>query len=133
MTVGPSHIWRPSLPWRTADQTECGLFPKGALAERCIPREEIERFPLAATPSASWMSRYRLGLCFSCQDTWRGWPTWEEDPIRCLARESGRSTRRTRVNAEMRALVALVAAHRAEYDDLREAELVLGTLLEMGR
>jgi hypothetical protein len=129
VSAGPSHVWRPSLPWRTAIQTECGLFPKGELAERCVQRDAIDSFPHYEKGSY-WARRgYLNGLCFTCQDVVKAWPTWDKNPVRCLARESGR----TPINFELRALAALVDAHRDEFNDRLEAELVLGTLLEMGR
>lgn len=103
------HVRRPNLPWRTFDLTECGLD---------TDRPVISRAELAAKWKAQGQQRAALTTCMTCLDTARRWPSWDEDPVRCLGRETygGRRGHEDVFRAELRAIELLVEAYRDEFD-----------------
>lgn len=103
------HVRRPDLPWRVSALTECGR-PVGELAH------VIERPALLAKVHRDGIQRAAYTTCMTCLDTVRNRPDWDTDPVRALSREFY-STADPRFADELRAIAALVAAHRDEFDD----------------
>jgi hypothetical protein len=129
-SIGPvDHILRAALPWRTAAElTECGK-PQSDLANRVVTRAEAaDRIRRLGKERASF------GLCMTCwsaadrhQPEGRG-----ADAVAVVARAltavqfaagpfygrevSPQWRERQRLNVEFEGMVALVNAHRDEYD-----------------
>lgn len=119
-----THIERPSLPWRPERKTECGLD-----AERhpTWTREQARRIA-----KELGKKRFSMHVCMTCQGTAERHATWEEDPASCMVRHAQGMTltrwgqrreaseEKRRFNDELRAIAALIAAHREEFDALVE-------------
>lgn len=112
------HVLRPKLPWRSDEGaiTECGY---DASKVKTLTREEFaERF--------RDMGQQRMAIltCMTCVDTARRWHAWDTDPRQALQREiewehRGRWSRedgRRRLTYELRAIAALIDAHREEFE-----------------
>lgn len=140
-TVGPvDHIARRALPWRTEPQlTECGK-PIGELGDRVVSREVIRtRVKDVGKQRAAFTT---CMTCWSTSDRWTG-ETEEHDLITTVSREVNalqhaapprpvhfqyRETalprdrdvemweRHQHLARELRAIAALVEAHRDEFD-----------------
>lgn len=120
MAATPSpleHVERPPLPWRDGTLTECGLPTRG--------HSVITRDAFVAKVRRQGQQRAAMTTCMTCWSTATRWPTWDEDPCQAIAREtygyrtgSRRSTGSDHLRDELRALEALVAAHRDDYDEL---------------
>lgn len=105
------HVERPPLPWRAAVITECGLPAAG---HPVITRDEF-----IAKVKRQGKQRAAFSTCMTCWETAQRWPTWEQDPVQRIARETyGGGYRRgsDRFRAELLAIEVLVAAHREEFD-----------------
>lgn len=108
------HIIRADLPWRKADLTECG--------------RKIETVK-GVTTMADVLDRVkRLGkqrtaftVCMTCYSTGYNYQSWEQDPLDVMRRHCVRYGRdagadNARLRDELRAIAALVEAHRDEFD-----------------
>lgn len=105
------HVERPPLPWRAARITECGLPTAG---HPVITRDEF-----VVKVRRQGKQRAAFTTCMTCWDTAQRWPTWEQDPVRRICRETyGNGARGSydRFRAELYAIEVLVAAHREEFD-----------------
>lgn len=104
------HIIRPAVPWRTVAYTECGLPTE---AHPVVDRAEAEK---------RWKTlgkqRAAMTLCMTCMTTANRWPeTFEQNPSQALYREFyGGRVQGSRFDDELRALAALVEAHRDEFE-----------------
>lgn len=107
------HVIRSVIPWRDeGPKTECGL-PAGSYPS--VTRDEmVEKIRSQGKARASITS------CMTCWQTSGRWPSWEENPAAVLNREVSRAAWRPEdnreINAELRALAALVAEHQQEFD-----------------
>lgn len=123
--MGPlpmEHVERPLLPWRAPARklSECGL-PAGE------GRVMLTRDEFAAKVRRQGKQRAALTTCITCWTTALRWPTWDENPVACMQRET-HSASRHNFNAqggagfrqELLALAELVTRHRAEFDGLVE-------------
>lgn len=121
------HIERPSLPWRPETKTGCGLDVAG------VPtwtRDEAR-----AKAKSLGRQRFSLFACMTCTTVFGNTPEWDVDPAGCLGRVCDRlgglrfyrgarhQPERERFAAELRAIAALVEAHRDEFDETVEALL----------
>jgi hypothetical protein len=129
------HIARAVLPWREAERglTECGL------AAASYPTIDREAYFQRLTDFGK--TRAAMLTCVTCSDVVRHHAPWHVDPVSAIEREVthyfGRySEDRPRppnpkyepFRRELRAIAALIAAHREEFD----AYLVgLGTVSEL--
>lgn len=107
------HVRRPDLPWRTATLTECGRTSAG------VPT--ISRAEFVARFKREGQQRSALTTCMTCWETARRWPDWTTDPTAAIAREVAGATysndaRHDQIRAELRAIAAVVEAHRDEFD-----------------
>ncbi len=110
------HVERGPLPWRDVELTECGLpIDKHPVITR---RTYIARL-------REWgHERTRFTVCRTCATTAKNCLPWEEDPVAVMKREAERcgwfpredDQGRDLFTRELRALAALVAEHRAEFD-----------------
>lgn len=110
---GIVHIERPRPPWRQEKRlTEC---KRDATKVTTIARTEF-----VAKLAELGAQRASLSTCMTCWETARRWPTWEQDPARCLGRETGGSAYGADsppvLSAELRALAALAETHREEFE-----------------
>lgn len=104
------HVLRPDLPWRVSAMTECGRDVRDVQAV-------IDRGRLLVKLRELGVQRAAYTTCMTCAQTSRRWKTWDQDPVDALAREFyGRQD--PRLADELRAVAALVAAHRGEFADL---------------
>lgn len=113
------HIARPRLPWRSsdADITECGY---DASKVKTVSRAEFsDRLKNLG------QQRTAMLMCMTCSDTASRWSDWESDPRQALDREiswergeryRARTDRGYRLHDELRAIAALIEAHREEFD-----------------
>lgn len=102
------HVRRPDLPWRKSTMTECGRSVADVT-------EAVSRPEALARIKRDGVQRAAMGLCMTCLNTARNHPEWDADPVRALAREFYGATD-PRLGDELRALGALVAEHRDEFD-----------------
>ena len=115
-----THIERSPLPWRPERATECGL---DATRHPTWTREEAQ-----AKAKELGRQRFSLFVCMTCMGTAERHSTWEDDPASCLVRHAERMTLRwpsreadpdkRRFADELRAIAALIDAHREEFDAL---------------
>lgn len=106
------HVHRPALPWRDETMTECGL---PATSDRRI----ISRDAFRLKVRREGIQRSALTTCMTCWHTARRWEVWNVCPADILRRELQNfhnAARTERLNAELRAIAALIAAHRDEFD-----------------
>lgn len=114
------HLLRAPLPWRADRLTECGR-PADTVAS-VITTDE-----LTARIRRDGKRRTAFTVCMTCADRAGYATTWEAHPIGVLYRELHRvgAHRPTgvqpnpdfeRMTAELRAIAALVDAHRDEFD-----------------
>jgi len=113
------HVIRPRLPWRTDEaMTECGR-PAG---DGDMTRDEA-----IAKVKRLGKVRASLSSCMTCWQTASRWPGWDRSPSSVMARYAkglgfwvGRDpaddSPRARMDIELRAIAALVEAHREEFD-----------------
>lgn len=107
-----SHIRRPDLPWRTSRMTECGR----PIAD---VKKSMDRAEALALVAQHGKQRAAFLLCMTCMTTANQYKTWEEDPVGALAREFFGATD-PKLRDELRALGALVDAHRDDFDGFLE-------------
>ena len=114
------HIVREALPWHRPEQalTECG---RSATSLPTITAAEWEQ-----RRAKLGQRRTSYSVCSTCESTAGRWSfgghhagTWASDPVGILARWVDRirfGRERDRTEAELRAIAALVEAHRDEFD-----------------
>jgi hypothetical protein len=117
-----THIERPSLPWRPERKTECGL---DVTRHATWTRDEAVEIG-----KKLGRQRFSMHVCMTCMGTAERHATWEVDPASCLVRHAsqmtltrwGRSKSATDEQRhfadELRAIAALIEAHRDEFDAL---------------
>lgn len=112
------HVRRPGLPWRREQsKTECGLAIKGD-DDSVITREDF-----LTKIKREGERRARYSTCQTCLDTAVRWPSWDQDPVHCLARETGNGYGRPKsptFKNELLALAMLVERHREEFEEIME-------------
>lgn len=132
-----THIERPPLPWRPENKTECGLdasrHPTWTRDEALEVQERVGK------------RRFAMHVCMTCAPVAGRHATWEEDPAACLIRHAKKMTysRWGRIGApdgekrrfadELRAIAALIDAHREEFGDLVNGYSEVVDLAEMRR
>lgn len=103
------HVLRPPLPWRPSATTECGRAAADVAAV-------ITRDQLSARIKTLGKQRTAFTVCMTCATTAGRWSTFEENPVDCLRREVYGGRTEDGFADELRALAALVQAHRDEFD-----------------
>lgn len=103
------HVQRPSLPWREDDRTECGKPCNDV-------RSVISRDELLLRVRRDGIQRAAYSTCMTCLETANRWKDWAADPVDVMAREFYGGRRHERMGDELRAIAALIAAHREEFD-----------------
>ena len=113
------HVYRPRPPWRADDaRTECGR-------ETSDVRQVITRDQLMAKLKEQGKRRAAMSTCMTCLDTATRWPTWEQDPVQAIFRETysnygGRQVYGgapvTQFRDELIALAELVGRHPQEFE-----------------
>lgn len=111
-----THITRTALPWREATKTVCGhpvaQYPAGLVVNLADARVMQRRLG---------KQRFALAICMTCAHNVGHWVEWDENPIGRMEREvtGGAFGKREPVlEAELRAIAALIELHREEFDDL---------------
>lgn len=112
------HVERPVLPWRPEDRrTECGK-PIGQFPpERILTRDAV-----IARGREIGKTRTYMTVCVTCLQTAERHEPWDLNPAAVVARWAQASTWRwdeedvSLLNRELRAIAALVAEHREEFD-----------------
>ena len=105
------HVLRPPLPWREVNTTECGL---PAVGHPALTREDF-----IAKVTSQGKQRAALSTCMTCWDTAQRHPSWNEDPVMCIAREIHWHRRdNVRFKRELLAIAALITRHRDEFAEL---------------
>jgi hypothetical protein len=128
-----THIERSGLPWRAEQLTECGL---DAPRHPTWTREEV-----VARYKEWGAQRLSLHVCMTCWSTFARHATWEDDPASCIVRHATPMTLRWGVPSEdkrrfadeLRAIAALIAAHREEFDALVDSYAEVVDLKEVRR
>lgn len=115
-----THIERSPLPWRPERATECGL---DATKHPTWSRDEAQ-----AKQQEMGKQRFSLFVCMTCMGTASRHYTWEDDPASCLVRHAqpmalgvyrrDHTEEKRRFADELRAIAALIEAHRDEFDAL---------------
>lgn len=105
------HALQPDLPWRAADRTDCGRPVSDVAAV-------ISRAEMAAKFRRLGKQRAAYTTCMTCLNNIGRWPaTWADDPVAVMARMfHGWRNGDDRLRDELRALGALVEAHRDEFE-----------------
>lgn len=116
-----NHIARTSLPWRAAERTVCGRsldeMADGVVLTLGDARAKEKRLG---------RQRFAMVICMTCVHNVRGWVEWDHDPVARFGRELGNgfgSDRSKELEAELRAIAALIAEHREQFDDMVAALL----------
>jgi hypothetical protein len=113
------HILRDCPPWRdpATRRTECG--------RQGPDMATVELTEAARLVQAVGKTRAKEQLCITCFETAGNWPRWQEDPAAVVARECGAhggrfgfSGKAEDFSHELRAIAALIQAHREEFDEL---------------
>lgn len=109
-----THIIRTPLPWRAADKTVCGRLVAEYRPELVITIEDAR-----AMSKRLGQQRFALVICMTCAHHIGSWCRWEDNPLSRMEREvSGGGWGRVDplIVAELRAIAALVEAHRDQFD-----------------
>lgn len=124
------HVKREGLPWREDwdELTECGR--KTIDVAEVVTREEM-----VAKVKRQGKTRAALSSCMSCWNTMGGYQPWSEDPASAMSRECrpvwGQANERDdRVRRELRAIAALIVAHRDEFDAMVEGLAAVPSLAD---
>lgn len=107
-----AHVRRADLPWRAATTTECG--PPVSAFPVVLERQAL--FALIRDEGEEAAARAVCGTCLTMS---RRCPDWDDNPVLVLHRQFWGGGADPGFADELRALAALVAAHRAEFDQLR--------------
>jgi hypothetical protein len=110
------HVERGALPWRQVELTECGL----PVADHPV----ITRDAYVARYKAWGRERTMFTVCRTCANTAANYKPWDEDPVQTIKREAERcgwypradDLGRDLFTRELRAIAALIEAHREEFD-----------------
>lgn len=107
------HVARPLIPWSTRPGlTECGRKVNDVAAVI-----DLDTFRVKLNRQGK--TRAAMTTCMTCWTRLQyGAHSWEKHPVETLDRDLGRYDERAVIAVELRALAALVEAHRDEYDDL---------------
>ena len=107
------HVARPVVPWSTrTGLTECGRKISDVAAVIDLPTFVVKFNKLGKT-------RMAMTTCMTCWNRLQyGAHVWEKNPVGVLIRDLERHDEKAVIAVEVRALAALVDAHRQEYDDL---------------
>lgn len=114
-----THITRTGLPWRDADKTVCGKP-----ISQYRPELVVNLADALAMQRRLGKQRFALAICMTCAHHVDRWVEWDANPVRRFERElsgngfNGRGSDGELVERELRAIAALIAAHRAEFDDM---------------
>ena len=107
------HVARPNLPWRHDVLTECGLTEMSA--QRVLTRAAFED-----KVKRQGKTRSAMTTCMTCWQTASRWKDWSQAPSEVMRREmpawSSPLHPHNRLDAELRAIAALIEAHREEFD-----------------
>lgn len=105
------HALQPDLPWRPANRTDCGR-PISDVAVVITRAEMTAKFRRLGKQRAAYTT------CMTCLNNIERWPaTWADDPVAVMARMfHGWRTGDDQLRDELRALGALVEAHRDEFE-----------------
>ena len=130
------HVRRPPLPWRPGeDITECGRLV--ADVDTVIEPDQL------VWRKRNWgAQRTAFTVCMTCANLASYSPVWEADPVAVVTREARRSganigsaardaaytgkaadPRRELLSHELRAMIALVAEHRDEFEAYVQASV----------
>ncbi len=118
MSEPVDHIERPALPWRLDERlTECGK-PTDKV------RAVITRDAAVAKVKQQGRRRAAMSTCMTCWGVAEFNRDWSQSPTEVVAREAKRNYGRgfggeggeTLLDRELRAIAALVEAHREEFD-----------------
>lgn len=113
-----AHLLRPAPPWRTATPlTECGRPGNDVAALTTV--DEIR-----ALIRKVGQLRAAMSTCMTCAQSADRNPAWDVSPSAVLAREvpahvrwhAGARAQVHGLDTELRAIAALIEAHREEYD-----------------
>lgn len=104
------HIYRAVLPWRAQEMTECGRLVNDVGG--VISVEEVTR------RWKEWgKQRTAFTVCMTCLNTANYQDRWESDPAGVMRRWcSLDASNHERMNTELRAIAALIDAHRTQFD-----------------
>jgi hypothetical protein len=107
------HLLRPTFPWRTPDSTECGRALNDVQAVITVDEARALIAKYGST-------RARFLLCGTCSETCNRHPTWDASPSGLMHRLTERRWRGAAsdnpTDRDLRAIAALVEAHRDEFD-----------------
>lgn len=106
------HVVRAVPPWRTETLTECGRLIADVAGQVLTRDELVARFKQFG------QHRTALTMCMVCFDRARYVPVWAQSPRAVMHRETERPNRNVSdlIERELRAIAALIAAHREEFD-----------------
>lgn len=107
------HVYRPNLPWRPEEVTECGLPAVDVAAV-------ITRDAYVAKVRDLGKQRAAMSTCMTCMQTAERWADWALSPSNVIHRHTEsywRSGKTERIDNELRAIAALIEEHRAEFDN----------------
>lgn len=107
------HVARPLLPWRDEKLTECGLAQQPG-------RRIITRAMFEAKVKRQGKTRSAMTTCITCWQAAARWKDWATSPSEVMRRELPSWHDRDpaqRLDSELRAIEALIDAHRDEFDD----------------
>jgi len=116
-----THITRTPLPWREATKTVCGR-PVTQYAVALV----INRADAIAMSRRLGQQRFALVICMTCAHNHSRWVEWDESPVHRMEREvtgGAFGKREPELEAELRAIAALIVGHREEFDNLVESIL----------
>lgn len=114
--IALDHVIRPTLPWRDDGLTECGR-PVADVASA------ITRDAALAKIKEYGKQRAAMSTCMTCWTTTQHSREWSESPTEVMGRYCAGAgfwnplKPETQLDKELRAIAALVAAHRGEFDD----------------
>lgn len=123
-----THIMRTSLPWRAATKTVCGRPTEQYRADLVVPLADAVKMR-----QRLGQQRFALVICMTCANCCNNWSEWDTNPVARMLSEVSDSSRRRDpvVEAELRAIAALIAAHRDEFDSIVDGH-VSGGVVTMG-
>jgi hypothetical protein len=102
------HVIRASLPWHDEELTECGRRTDDVA--RTITIEEF-----MARLRKYGQQRAAFTVCMTCWHTCGHQAQWDTDPVGVMQRWTQRD-KGDRMKTELRAIAALIDAHRDEFD-----------------
>jgi hypothetical protein len=111
------HVLRALPPWRSAAETECGHNAAEFAAARLITRDQF-----VAKVNRQGKQRAAMSTCMTCWQTAQRHYDWAHSPSSVLAREVNKATYwrvgedEPLIDRELRAMAALIEAHRDEFD-----------------